>query len=176
VIEGLVSTQPDSHTRNDWVTRPGAGFSWWCLPLGVGFAANFLALPVRGAAIIWVILFAWMGTGCILNARRCHRLHCYISGPACSQQHRRGYAGRYLIIICSRDLEKVRLINDSSRAALGSGDRRPTHKNKTHSNRPLLASAAFCTGCIRKNTDTHPSACSPAARAHSSDRSARTQG
>jgi hypothetical protein len=23
----------------------------------------------------------WMGTGCILNARRCHRLHCYISGP-----------------------------------------------------------------------------------------------
>jgi hypothetical protein len=56
-------------------------FFWWCLPLGVGFAANFLALPVRSTAIIWVILFVWMGTGCILNARRCHRLHCYISGP-----------------------------------------------------------------------------------------------
>ena len=39
------------------------------------------ALPVRGTAIICVILFVWMGTGCILNARRCHRLHCYISGP-----------------------------------------------------------------------------------------------
>jgi len=23
-----------------------------------------------------------MGIGCLLNARRCHRLHCYISGPA----------------------------------------------------------------------------------------------
>jgi len=23
-----------------------------------------------------------VGTGCILNARRCRRLHCYISGPA----------------------------------------------------------------------------------------------
>jgi hypothetical protein len=80
-MESQVSNQPDNRTRNDWVTRPGAGFLWWCLPLGVGFAANFLALPVRVTAIIWVILFVWMGTGCILNARRCHRLHCYISGP-----------------------------------------------------------------------------------------------
>jgi hypothetical protein len=52
------------------------------LPLGVGFAANYLALPARGIAAIWILLFVWMGTGCILNARRCHRLHCYISGPA----------------------------------------------------------------------------------------------
>jgi hypothetical protein len=22
-----------------------------------------------------------MATGCLLNARRCHRVHCYISGP-----------------------------------------------------------------------------------------------
>ncbi len=29
-----------------------------------------------------MVLFGWMGTGCILNARRCHRLHCYLSGPA----------------------------------------------------------------------------------------------
>lgn len=76
-----MSTRPDNQTRNDWVTRPGASFFWWCLPLGVGFAANFLAVPARSTAIIWVILFVWMGTGCILNARRCHRLHCYISGP-----------------------------------------------------------------------------------------------
>ncbi|MGH8089890.1 MAG: hypothetical protein ACREO6_00365 [Rudaea sp.] len=25
--------------------------------------------------------FIWMGVGCLLNARRCHRLHCYFSGP-----------------------------------------------------------------------------------------------
>ena len=75
-----MSAQPN-HTRSDWVTRPGAGVFWWCLPLGIGFAANFLALPTRGAASIWAILFVWMGTGCILNARRCHRLHCFISGP-----------------------------------------------------------------------------------------------
>jgi hypothetical protein len=44
--------QPVNEARNDWVDRPGMGFVWWCLPLGTGVA------------------------------RRCHRLHCYISGPA----------------------------------------------------------------------------------------------
>jgi len=69
-------------TRNDWVDRPGMGFVWWCVPLGVGFASNILAMSARAAALVWMISFFWMGTGCILNARRCHRLHCYISGPA----------------------------------------------------------------------------------------------
>jgi hypothetical protein len=69
-------------TRNDWVDRPGMGFVWWCLPLGVGFAANFFGFSARSIAFVWMLSFVWMGTGCILNARRCHRLHCYISGPA----------------------------------------------------------------------------------------------
>jgi hypothetical protein len=81
-MESQVNNPRDNLTRNDWVTRPGAGFLWWCLPLCIGFAANLFALPARGLALIWMVLFVWMGTGCILNARRCHRLHCYISGPA----------------------------------------------------------------------------------------------
>jgi hypothetical protein len=60
--------------------------------------------------------------------------------------------------ICAGDLERIRLTNDSSRAVLESADRRPIHKNKTRSNRRPLALAIFCTACIRKNTDTHPSA------------------
>jgi len=32
-------------------------------------------------AFFWAGAFAWMGTGCVLNARRCARLHCFISGP-----------------------------------------------------------------------------------------------
>lgn len=76
-----MNNQPDNLTRNDWVTRPGAGILWWCLPLCIGFATNLFALPVRGLGLIWMVLFVWMGTGCVLNARRCHRLHCYISGP-----------------------------------------------------------------------------------------------
>ena len=76
-----VEQQPVNERRNDWVDRPGMGFVWWCLPLGIGLASNFFVISARGPALIWMVSFLWMGTGCILNARRCHRLHCYISGP-----------------------------------------------------------------------------------------------
>jgi hypothetical protein len=67
---------------NDWVRRPAMGFVWWCLPLGISVAANYLVSSSRATALVWMVSFAWMGTGCLLNARRCHRIHCYISGPA----------------------------------------------------------------------------------------------
>jgi hypothetical protein len=76
-----LNEQPINERRNDWVERPGMGFVWWCLPLGIGVASNFFVISARATALIWVVSFLWMGTGCILNARRCHRLHCYISGP-----------------------------------------------------------------------------------------------
>jgi hypothetical protein len=77
-----MSEQRVNEAAKDWVGRPGKGFVWWCLPLGIGFAANYFASSPRAAALVWMIAFVWMGTGCLLNARRCHRLHCYISGPA----------------------------------------------------------------------------------------------
>lgn len=68
--------------RDDWVNRPGMGIVWWCLPLVAGVAASYLASSPLATVLVWIVSFVWMGTGCILNARRCHRLHCYISGPA----------------------------------------------------------------------------------------------
>ena len=56
-------------------------FLWWCLPLAIGFAGQLAGLSPRVAAVIWTVSFIWMGTGCILNAIRCRRLHCYIAGP-----------------------------------------------------------------------------------------------
>ncbi len=32
-------------------------------------------------AVIWIIALIWMGTACILNARRCNRTHCRYTGP-----------------------------------------------------------------------------------------------
>jgi hypothetical protein len=64
------------------VRQPGMGLVWWCLPLAVGVAANYLTSSPRASAFVWMASFIWMGTGCLLNARRCHRLHCYLSGPA----------------------------------------------------------------------------------------------
>ena len=66
---------------DDLVRRPLSALLLWCLPLSIGFGATLLHPPVRVEALVWMIAFVWMGVGCVLNARRCHRLHCYISGP-----------------------------------------------------------------------------------------------
>jgi hypothetical protein len=54
---------------------------WWGLPLVIGVLSNLPHLAQRADAGVWAIVFAWMATGCALNARRCHRVHCFISGP-----------------------------------------------------------------------------------------------
>jgi hypothetical protein len=53
----------------------------WGAPIAIGVSTNFLGLSLARTALIWAVAFAWMGTGCVLNALRCGRLHCYISGP-----------------------------------------------------------------------------------------------
>ena len=73
---------PTDRTQADWVQQPVSALLWWCLPLTLAFAINLFALPQPVTALVWALAFAWMGMGCLLNARRCHRLHCYISGPA----------------------------------------------------------------------------------------------
>ncbi len=35
-----------------------------------------LAIPV-----VWPLAQIWMGGACLLNARRCGRVHCYLTGP-----------------------------------------------------------------------------------------------
>ena len=74
------ATDRATHHPKDWVREPSSGFLLWCLPLIAGFVAR-ASLPPRAAAVVWTIAFLWMGTACFANALRCHRLHCYISGP-----------------------------------------------------------------------------------------------
>jgi hypothetical protein len=53
-------------------------------PVGVMPKAAILAglfVPVSVRAVIWIIALVWMGTACILNARRCNRTHCRYTGP-----------------------------------------------------------------------------------------------
>jgi hypothetical protein len=46
-----------------------------------GLSTNVLPIPPQATTFVWALALAWMGLGCTLNARRCHRLHCYISAP-----------------------------------------------------------------------------------------------
>jgi hypothetical protein len=67
--------------RKDWARRPVTIIVWWGLPIAIGLSSDLLHLPFRVGAGICGVAFAWMATGCLLNAMRCHRVHCYISGP-----------------------------------------------------------------------------------------------
>lgn len=65
----------------DWVRSPVRLAIWWVIPIVVGNLADHLPLSRPVTSLIWAAALAWMGLGCVLNARRCHRRHCYFSGP-----------------------------------------------------------------------------------------------
>jgi len=44
-------------------------------------STNYGYLTPAWTALVWAVALAWMGTGCVLNALRCGRRHCLISGP-----------------------------------------------------------------------------------------------
>jgi len=64
-----------AEARSDW-----AGGLRGCLIWGIPAAALF-ASPQRYLVIVWPVLLTFMGATCILNARRCGRVHCYVTGP-----------------------------------------------------------------------------------------------
>jgi len=63
----------------DWVSNPGKFTFAWGIPVlvlilsGTGFPDYMKA--------VWPVALAWMGFGCLLNASRCHRRHCFYTGP-----------------------------------------------------------------------------------------------
>lgn len=65
----------------DWVSQPIGQLVWWVLPVVIAMATGVVRWPIRTVAFVWTGAFFWMGIGCLLNAVRCHRLHCYISSP-----------------------------------------------------------------------------------------------
>lgn len=63
----------------DWVTKPIDSFIAWGLPIVALILSLTIVEGLKG--IIWPISLAWMGIGCLMNAARCHRRHCFFTGP-----------------------------------------------------------------------------------------------
>jgi hypothetical protein len=66
-------------SSRDWVRDPRTKMLAWWIPQ-TAIVAGLLA-PVAARAAIWVVALTWMGTACILNAKRCGRTHCRYTGP-----------------------------------------------------------------------------------------------
>src|SRR6516225_8754420 len=66
-------------SSRDWLASTRASTLAWWMPQATLVAA--LPAPVSVRAAIWIVALIWMGTACILNARRCNRTHCRFTGP-----------------------------------------------------------------------------------------------
>lgn len=51
----------------------------WCLPAAIMLVTALV--DATYLVVVWPSVLAWMGVACLLNARRCSRLHCYLTGP-----------------------------------------------------------------------------------------------
>jgi len=54
-----------------------------CLTFGIPAAILLISpsIGTRYLVIVWPALLTFMGVACLLNARRCGRTHCYVTGP-----------------------------------------------------------------------------------------------
>src|SRR5438477_9569459 len=68
-----------TQTSRDWLGSVHTSLLAWWMPKAVILAGLFV--PVSFRAVIWIIALIWMGTACLLNARRCNRTHCRYTGP-----------------------------------------------------------------------------------------------
>ena len=66
-------------SSRDWLRSPRTNLLAWWIPQAAMLAGLIIPVPVR--TVIWIIALIWMGTACILNARRCGRTHCRYTGP-----------------------------------------------------------------------------------------------
>lgn len=75
---GCFGSDPhDAHTTRD-LTRGWSMLLFWCLPAAMIIAGGHW---YRAMGWLWAAAFALAGAGCLLNATRCGRTHCYVTGP-----------------------------------------------------------------------------------------------
>jgi hypothetical protein len=72
-------SNPTTDTSRDWLSSKRTNLLAWWIPLAAIPAGLFVPASLRAAD--WIIALGWMGTACILNARRCNRTHCRYTGP-----------------------------------------------------------------------------------------------
>ena len=71
---------PDPRSRDLLSNRHLTTFVYW-IPALVLVASGFFEIGQGWRGAIWAAALTIMGVGCIVNALRCGRVHCYVTGP-----------------------------------------------------------------------------------------------
>ena len=72
-------TDAKTGPANDWAANFRTLCRIWGIPAFLMVAGSFAELHPRAA--IWTVALLWMGTACLINSRRCGRVHCRFTGP-----------------------------------------------------------------------------------------------
>ena len=70
---------PAGRSERDWASGKLSLPIIWITPKLAILATAFASLPIR--TTVWTVALIWMGMACILNSRRCGRVHCRYTGP-----------------------------------------------------------------------------------------------
>lgn len=70
-----------SDRPGDLLSRRGFVFLVYVIPVAALVLAGNLDVGTIWRTVIWSASLLIMGTGCIANAVRCGRTHCYLTGP-----------------------------------------------------------------------------------------------
>lgn len=65
----------------DSIRNPSHVLALWIAPGGIAAAAFFWADRLPTLLLLGAAACTVMGLACLVNAARCHRLHCYLTGP-----------------------------------------------------------------------------------------------
>ena len=75
-------TDTENRTRRDWADWSNNRRSYvlaWGLPTALLIVGIFLPAPIR--TVLWAGSLIWKGLACVINAARCGRTHCHLTGP-----------------------------------------------------------------------------------------------
>lgn len=78
--EGAASAaHGEAQRAQDWAGSLRAYLIAWGIPSLILIGAAFTGPAPR--ALVWSGVLVWMGAACLMNARRCGRMHCRYTGP-----------------------------------------------------------------------------------------------
>jgi hypothetical protein len=70
-----------SETARDILSRPWLTGAVYCFPAALIVLSANVDIENRWRAGVWAVCLGVMAAGCVVNALRCGRMHCYFTGP-----------------------------------------------------------------------------------------------